>query len=42
MGVYRWHFAPKDITFLRFCFEQDVIPRRVGIEEVFCPNLLHS
>jgi ADP-ribose pyrophosphatase YjhB (NUDIX family) len=20
VGVYRWHFAPKDVTFLRFCF----------------------
>ena len=20
IGVYRWHYAPKDVTFLRFCF----------------------
>jgi 8-oxo-dGTP pyrophosphatase MutT (NUDIX family) len=20
VGVYRWHFAPRDVTFLRFCF----------------------
>jgi 8-oxo-dGTP pyrophosphatase MutT (NUDIX family) len=20
VGVYRWHYAPKDATFLRFCF----------------------
>jgi 8-oxo-dGTP pyrophosphatase MutT (NUDIX family) len=20
VGVYRWHFAPRDATFLRFCF----------------------
>jgi 8-oxo-dGTP pyrophosphatase MutT (NUDIX family) len=20
VGIYRWHFAPKDVTFLRFCF----------------------
>ena len=20
VGIYRWYFAPKDVTFLRFCF----------------------
>jgi 8-oxo-dGTP pyrophosphatase MutT (NUDIX family) len=20
IGIYRWHLAPKDVTFLRFCF----------------------
>ena len=20
VGVYRWHYAPQDVTFLRFCF----------------------
>lgn len=20
IGIYRWHYAPKDVTFLRFCF----------------------
>ncbi len=20
VGVYRWHYAPKEVTFLRFCF----------------------
>lgn len=24
VGVYRWHYAPKDVTFLRFCFGGDV------------------
>jgi len=24
IGVYRWHYAPKDVTFLRFCFAGDV------------------
>ena len=24
VGVYRWHYAPKDVTFLRFCFCGDV------------------
>src|SRR4051812_41605979 len=23
VGVYRWHYAPKDVTFLRFCFAGD-------------------
>ncbi|HSA90772.1 MAG TPA: NUDIX hydrolase [Burkholderiales bacterium] len=20
VGIYRWHYAPKDVTFVRFCF----------------------
>ena len=24
MGVYRWHYAPKDVTFLRFCFSGEI------------------
>lgn len=24
VGVYRWHYAAKDVTFLRFCFAGDV------------------
>ena len=24
VGVYRWHYAPKDVTFLRFCFAGDI------------------
>ena len=24
VGVYRWHYAPQDITFLRFCFSGEV------------------
>lgn len=24
VGIYRWHFAPKDVTFLRFCFSGKV------------------
>ena len=23
LGVYRWHYAAKDVTFLRFCFSGD-------------------
>jgi 8-oxo-dGTP pyrophosphatase MutT (NUDIX family) len=29
VGVYRWHYAPKDVTFLRFCFRGNVL----GLEE---------
>ena len=25
VGVYRWHYAAKDITFLRFCFTGNVL-----------------
>jgi 8-oxo-dGTP pyrophosphatase MutT (NUDIX family) len=25
VGVYRWHYAPKDVTFLRFCFSGKVL-----------------
>ena len=24
VGIYRWHYAPKDATFLRFCFRGKV------------------
>ena len=24
VGIYRWHYAAKDVTFLRFCFAGDV------------------
>jgi 8-oxo-dGTP pyrophosphatase MutT (NUDIX family) len=24
VGVYRWHYVPKDVTFLRFCFCGDI------------------
>ena len=24
VGIYRWHYAPKDVTFLRFCFAGEV------------------
>ncbi len=24
VGVYRWHYAARDVTFLRFCFAGDV------------------
>ena len=24
VGIYRWHYAPKDVTFLRFCFRGDL------------------
>ena len=23
VGIYRWHYAPQDVTFLRFCFRGD-------------------
>lgn len=26
VGIYRWHYAPKDVTFLRFCFAGRVGP----------------
>jgi 8-oxo-dGTP pyrophosphatase MutT (NUDIX family) len=25
VGVYRWHYAPKDVTFLRFCFTGKIL-----------------
>jgi 8-oxo-dGTP pyrophosphatase MutT (NUDIX family) len=25
VGVYRWHYAAKDVTFLRFCFRGNVV-----------------
>ena len=25
VGVYRWHYAPRDVTFLRFCFKGKVL-----------------
>jgi ADP-ribose pyrophosphatase YjhB (NUDIX family) len=25
VGVYRWHYEPKDVTFLRFCFRGKLI-----------------
>jgi phosphatase NudJ len=24
IGVYRWHYAPQDVTFLRFCFKGEI------------------
>ena len=24
VGVYRWHYAPQDVTFLRFCFSGEI------------------
>jgi 8-oxo-dGTP pyrophosphatase MutT (NUDIX family) len=24
VGIYRWYYAPKDVTFLRFCFRGDL------------------
>ena len=29
IGIYRWHYAPKDVTFLRFCFRG----RLEGVED---------
>ena len=25
VGVYRWHYAPQDVTFLRFCFSGEIL-----------------
>jgi len=25
VGVYRWHYAAKDVTFLRFCFSGEIL-----------------
>jgi 8-oxo-dGTP pyrophosphatase MutT (NUDIX family) len=25
VGIYRWHYAPSDVTFLRFCFKGKVL-----------------
>jgi 8-oxo-dGTP pyrophosphatase MutT (NUDIX family) len=25
VGIYRWYYAPKDVTFLRFCFRGNVL-----------------
>ena len=30
LGVYRWHYAPKDVTFLRFAFIGDVLGEERG------------
>jgi 8-oxo-dGTP pyrophosphatase MutT (NUDIX family) len=30
VGVYRWHYAPKDVTFLRFCFRGNVLKEERG------------
>ena len=30
IGVYRWHYAPKDVTFLRFCFTGPVVGVEAG------------
>jgi len=27
VGVYRWHYAPADVTFLRFCFSGKVLQK---------------
>jgi 8-oxo-dGTP pyrophosphatase MutT (NUDIX family) len=27
VGVYRWHYAAKDVTFLRFCFVGKILSR---------------
>ena len=27
VGVYRWHYRPADVTFLRFCFSGSVLGR---------------
>ena len=30
VGVYRWHYAQKDVTFLRFCFAGDIVGEERG------------
>jgi NADH pyrophosphatase NudC (nudix superfamily) len=30
LGVYRWHLAPKDVTFLRFAFLGEVVAEEPG------------
>jgi len=30
VGIYRWHYAPRDVTFLRFCFRG----RIEGVEDL--------
>jgi 8-oxo-dGTP pyrophosphatase MutT (NUDIX family) len=37
VGVYRWHYAEKDVTFLRFCFRGSVLavaPERALDKEI--------
>jgi 8-oxo-dGTP pyrophosphatase MutT (NUDIX family) len=30
VGIYRWHYAAKDVTFLRFCFRGDLLGEEKG------------
>jgi 8-oxo-dGTP pyrophosphatase MutT (NUDIX family) len=30
VGIYRWHYAPRDVTFLRFCFRGTVSAQEPG------------
>ena len=30
VGIYRWYYAAKDVTFLRFCFAGDVAGEEAG------------
>ena len=30
VGIYRWHYAKKDVTFLRFCFSGRVLGMEAG------------
>ncbi|HET7672138.1 MAG TPA: NUDIX hydrolase [Burkholderiales bacterium] len=32
IGVYRWHYAKKDVTFLRFCFAGEILGEEGGRE----------
>jgi 8-oxo-dGTP pyrophosphatase MutT (NUDIX family) len=43
VGVYRWHYAAKDVTFLRFCFKgriREEIPGRVLDKEIIALHWL--
>jgi len=30
VGIYRWYYAPKDVTFLRFCFRGTLLGEEKG------------
>jgi 8-oxo-dGTP pyrophosphatase MutT (NUDIX family) len=32
VGIYRWHYAAKDVTFLRFCFRGEVLSADPSLE----------
>jgi len=38
VGIYRWHYEPKDVTFLRFCFSGKLLGKsdRALDKEIHC------